>query len=125
MRIWRVAATIGVALLAVPAWWISVNIAYAGCSQTRAVDNQLEEWIECPDNFCHTCWKFNNPTELDFCTDNVPARTYCGCTTGMVVRTIESYKCDGACNCTNIRHGRLVLFVNVEEGRCATRNCLF
>jgi hypothetical protein len=43
------------ALLAVPAWWTTVNIAHAGCAETRSVENKEEEWIDCQDNFCHTC----------------------------------------------------------------------
>jgi hypothetical protein len=125
MRNWRAVAIIVMALLAVPAWWTTVNIAYAGCSETRSVENKEEEWIECKDNFCHTCWKFDEPIKLDFCADNAPARTNCVCRDRRVQRIISSFKCDGACNCTDDPHGRLMVLVEVWERDCATRNCLF
>jgi len=124
MRNWRAVAIIVMALLAVPAWWTTVNIAHAGCAQTRSVENKEEEWIDCQDNFCHTCWRFDEPITLDFCADNAPARTNCVCTNRRVQRTIRSFDCDRACKCTNNPRGHLVVLVEVLERDCATRDCL-
>ncbi len=101
---------------------VTMLISYGGCPDTRSVKHDEEFWIECSDNHCHTCWRYDRPVRRDFCVGGSDG-TKCNCTSRMITIDVSSFQCDATCKCTFIPVG-VPFSVEVEERTCSTSSCL-